>query len=212
MNIVNAVEQAVNRATEEISALSDEILELRGMSSRKVRHLLNNLCAQQHSAYLEIGTYSGSTLCSALFGNQSNVEAAYAVDHWRQFGGFDECQLRISKFLPAYGTRLTVLDGDMYQIGVERIVHPVTVFFYDGAHSKADTRNGICKFAELCAQEFVLVVDDWNFPGAKRGTQEALKQMRLTLLREWVLPARFNGDRQLWWNGLYLAAVAKKPC
>ena len=71
------------------------MLQLQGMSSRKVRHLLNNLCGMLGAeagddggcAYLEVGTYLGSTLLAALWGNGAVLRSAVAIDNFSEFGG-----------------------------------------------------------------------------------------------------------------------------
>lgn len=58
---------------------------LQGMSGQRFRALLNKLAQIQISgSYLEIGTFKGSTACSALYQNQ---RSAILVDNWSEFGG-----------------------------------------------------------------------------------------------------------------------------
>src|SRR3989304_1141005 len=88
------------------SRIPEEVAQLRGFSSPKIRHFLNNLCSFGECKYLEIGTWSGSTLIPAMYGN--DVEAM-AIDNFSQFGpeqhadGFDAKKVlyaNIKRFLP----------------------------------------------------------------------------------------------------------------
>lgn len=54
---------------DEHSKISQREKELFGLSSSRLRCLLNNLCSKEDVKYLEIGVYRGATLLSALYGN-----------------------------------------------------------------------------------------------------------------------------------------------
>ncbi|MCJ2134786.1 hypothetical protein MKK69_12070 [Methylobacterium sp. J-026] len=76
--------------------LSDPVLLMEGMSGKKYRIFINNLLSSLPDArYLEIGTWAGSTVCAAMYGNKAKVTC---VDNWSLFGGASrpfhaECQL-----------------------------------------------------------------------------------------------------------------------
>jgi len=57
---------------------------MEGMSSTKTRHFYNNLLQMTDARYLEIGTYKGSSVCSAMFNNRAKV---ICIDNWSEFGG-----------------------------------------------------------------------------------------------------------------------------
>lgn len=52
-----------------IAKISDREREIFGLSSLRLRSLLNNLCHKDDINYLELGVYKGATLISALYGN-----------------------------------------------------------------------------------------------------------------------------------------------
>ena len=76
--IVEHVRRAIANAREGLSKLASPphaaVLELEGMSNAHNRHLLNNLCAAVGARYLEVGTWKGSTLVSAVAGNERTLE------------------------------------------------------------------------------------------------------------------------------------------
>jgi GT2 family glycosyltransferase/2-polyprenyl-3-methyl-5-hydroxy-6-metoxy-1,4-benzoquinol methylase len=76
------VKQSIARAQRHESRLTPEALALPGMSSDKVRHLLNNLCGCEDVSYLEIGLHAGSTFCAALCNNSID---AVGIENWSQF-------------------------------------------------------------------------------------------------------------------------------
>ena len=76
---------AVNNALNHKSNLDEDVLSINGMSSPKVRHLINNICSISGiSHYLEVGTWRGSTLISAI-SNNKNIKMALGVDNFSQF-------------------------------------------------------------------------------------------------------------------------------
>ena len=84
--MVNSVKESILLAESETSQLHRDVLTLRGMSSDKVRHFLNNIVGKTKDArYLEIGAWKGSTFISAIYKN--NFTKAVAVDNFSEFGG-----------------------------------------------------------------------------------------------------------------------------
>ena len=70
---------AINKANNKQSDLPIEILEMEGMSSVKIRHLLNNICNFEGCNLLETGRYKGSTLCSSIYNNSLT---ATSIEFW----------------------------------------------------------------------------------------------------------------------------------
>lgn len=75
------IDAALQLADNEQSKISEREVELFGLSSKRLKALLNNLCSKENTNYLEIGVYKGSTLISALFGN--NTCKAVGVDNYK---------------------------------------------------------------------------------------------------------------------------------
>lgn len=69
------LEASLEMADNEHAKLSERERELFGLSSTRLRCLLNNLCSPRNTRYLEIGVYKGATLLSAL----ANNPTCYAV-------------------------------------------------------------------------------------------------------------------------------------
>jgi hypothetical protein len=200
---IERVVESITRAENFESKLNEEILSLEGMSSRKVRHFLNNLVTD-NDRYLEIGTWKGSTLISALYRN--NPAYYLAIDNWTEFGGpkqdfFNNC----TKFL---GFTPNFIEGDCFNIDTTNI-NNISIYFYDGGHFEEDHYKSITYFYNCLAEYFTLIVDDWTDAGVRKGTRRAIKDTNINILFEQELPARFNGDTENWWNGL-LVAYCKK--
>ena len=70
------VKMALEQADNERSQISERERELHGLSSIRLKCLINNLCAAEKMNYLEIGTYKGSTIIPAVMKN--DVKAVLA--------------------------------------------------------------------------------------------------------------------------------------
>ena len=81
--LINHINNSIEKAKNNQSNLSHEILSYDGMSSYKVRHLFNNLANHpSFKKYLEVGIYKGATSSAVIFNN--NIEAIL-IDNWSQF-------------------------------------------------------------------------------------------------------------------------------
>jgi hypothetical protein len=88
---------------------------------------------------------------------------------------------------------------------------PVGVYFYDGAHDEKSQYLAIKNVELLLAKEAVVVIDDWRFAEdsrsyAKVGTEKAIAESANDWMMLYELPARYNGDRAMWWNGVCVFA------
>lgn len=182
--------------------------EVDGMLSIKKQQLLNLAFTflDEGESYLEVGTYQGKSLLSAMINNPARP--VYACDN---FSEFDVNSLGITRTnLENYGLaeKVTFYDCDFLEIfSKDRLPEPIGLYFYDGAHDEASQFAAMVKVEPFLADEALVLVDDWRFAPdsqsyAKVGTMRAVKQSRAKWKLMYELPARFNGDRAMWWNGV----------
>lgn len=86
------IDVSLELADKEQSKVGEREKELFGFSSNRLKALLNNLCAQKDTKYLEIGVYKGSTIISAAYANPTLK--AVGVDNY----SYDEREPK--KFAP----------------------------------------------------------------------------------------------------------------
>lgn len=55
----------------------------------------------------------------------------------------------------------------------------------------------------------MIVVDYLKSAGTLASIRAGLRTVQAHVLYEWTLPARFNGDTDLWWKGLCVFAIEK---
>jgi predicted O-methyltransferase YrrM len=204
-----------------VAASIDLCPDVTGMMSLKKQRLLNLAFAQlaPTEGYLEVGTYQGKSLLSAMLDNPKRT--VHACDNFSQF---DVNSLSITRTnLRRYGLLNDVVfyDCDFLSIyDAEHLPAPIGLYFYDGAHDDNSQYLGIKQVEPFLANEALVLVDDWRFAPdsqsyARAATLRAAEESEhdWTLLNE--LPARFNGDRASWWNGVGVLSfrrhVAESP-
>jgi len=169
--------------------------------------------------YLEVGTYQGKSLVAALRGNRGRL--AVACDDFSQFDADGSNRTTLKLNLQAYGLsdQVKFYDTDFRKLFAkwhDEALPKIGAYFYDGAHDRLSQYDAIRLVEPLLADQAVVIVDDWRFAEdsgsyAEEGTKMAVTESSnlWTVLR--ILPARYNGDRDQWWNGLGILGFARRP-
>lgn len=208
-NIISHIQNSIMLAYQGQSKLNSSILNIEGMSSSKVRHLLNNICSAKDSCYLEIGCFKGSTFISALYGNDQSIIDAVGIDNWSEFGGpFQVFTKNCIKFLP--NSKYRFFSHESFSLDISSLFpKPVNIYFYDGDHSEEAQELALTYYNKALDNFFILIVDDWNWEKVKIGTFKAFKKLNYEIVYSEELPASFNGDIENWWNGIFIALIRK---
>lgn len=203
---------SIENAHLESSKITKEsgVLDIDGMSSRKVRHVLNNICSLSDTRYLEIGAWKGSTLISALYEN--NHVKATCIENFSDFNGPRDTFHNNVRLYSSQGKipSFQFIDADCFAIDTS-VIEKKNCYFFDGGHEVDDHVRAFTYYNGILDDTFICVVDDWNhkYDNVRIGTKRAFKELNYKVHYEAELPAKFNGDRELWWNGLYIAVVTK---
>jgi hypothetical protein len=118
------VKASLEMADNERSKITEREREMHGLSSVRLKCLINNLCAAESVNYLEIGVYKGATLIAAMRGNNIN---ATGVDNfkyddrepnkWAPEGYiWDNMKSQLEANLNTYRLQPDVVNGDKIQI------------------------------------------------------------------------------------------------
>ncbi len=212
--LIEHVRQSLALARCGISQFDPAVLEVPGMSGRCYRMFINNLIRRLHEPhYLEVGSWAGSTLCSAINGNAVH---ATAIDNWSEFGGPREAfQANLSRFATP-GAFVRFYQCDFRRVDFTAIA-PCDVYLFDGPHEIQDQYDGIALALPALRSRFVLIVDDWNWQKVRDGTWQAVRA--LDLKPRYSIEVRTTSDdshppvafqHSDWHNG-YFIGVLEKP-
>jgi len=207
--MIEHVKRSIDNAISHKSKLTKEILSLEGMSSIPNRHLLNNLADMPGLNYLEIGVYTGSTFIATLFGNKFN--SAYAIDNWCQFNGNPNTFKRNCE---QFGVNdYVLLEGDSFNPGpIAGIKDKINMYFYDGDHELESSRMSLTYYYPVMADEFIFVVDDFDWWTTEDGVKLGIEEVGLDVLYEKHLRSNSTNDNDTWWNGIYVSILKKNGC
>ena len=212
--LIPYVKRAFAQAFAGEGTLDPGVLTMDGMSGRKYRLFINNLIKTiPNPRYLEVGSWAGSTLCSAINGN---AVTAAAIENWSQFGGPRDAFVANLAAFRSSSSEVRVLEQDFRTVDYTSI-GAFNVFMYDGPHSPEDQYDGIALARPALDAEFVLIVDDWNWQEVRLGTARAIEQLDLSM--EYSLEIRSSLDNSHpevgfqhsdWHNG-YFISVVRQP-
>jgi hypothetical protein len=211
------VGDALRKAFELSTKLPASVLDMQGMSGRKYRMFINNLISSlRDPRYLEVGSWAGSTACSAIFGNRATITC---IDNWSEFGGPKETFLNNIKDALLDDAAFNFIEKDFRAVDFYSI-GKYNVYLFDGPHGYQDQFDGIVAASPALDQEFVLIVDDWNWPDVRNGTMDGLASAGTRVLR-WVEIRTTQDDthadaagplqRTDWHNGYLIAVASRSP-
>ncbi|WP_028571685.1 class I SAM-dependent methyltransferase [Desulfonatronum lacustre] len=192
----------------------DPLPNVQGKTAPKVQRLLQLgvRCLPPEECYFEVGTFQGKTLISAALFNEDKHLAA--CDDFSEFTdnpeqALDVLRRNISRHCPPHQC-IDFHMADFRRVLREgRLSKPIGFYFNDGAHDYANQFDGMTHVEDHLADEALVLVDDWRFtPDSRSQARQATLDAIARSKRKWELiyelPARFNGDAAMWWNGLGL--------
>ena len=206
------VKTARNKANNNESKLTPSILQLQGMSGVKTRHFYNNICSHPAAKYLEVGSWKGSTLISALYNNQHCP--AVAIDNWSQFNGpCLEFHANCKTYIPE--SWLFVIENDCFNVSLSN--RKFNIFLFDGAHDYDSQKKAITYFYKNLELPCVVIIDDWNWQSVRSGTYDGLHEVGANIVYEDHVrltqdDSHTNTDlaRDSYWNGMGVFVIGRK--
>lgn len=221
IDTIHHIVDSINKADNCISNISNssnekeskEILNYEGYTGTKTRHFYNNICSKLIDArYLEIGTWNGSSSISAVYKN--NIYALF-IDNWSQFNGTPDI---FKKAITEFGktSECYLLEADCWKINLSEI-GKFNIYLYDGAHTELDHFKALEYYLPNLDDEFIFMVDDWNWPEVRDGTMRAIRECNLTMkFRHEIFVSsddlkgmpNHNG-KKTWWNGIGIFLLSK---
>lgn len=182
--------------------------DVQGMLSLRKQRLLNLAFSMlpENEAYFEVGTFQGKSLISAQLGNAPRT--VYAADNFAEFAGNDYETLWGNLGRYRLQAQVSFHNGDFRDACTPDFLRvPVGLYFYDGAHDLESQYLGIKRVEPFLADDALIFVDDWRYGPdsrsyAKPGTMQAIQESPHHWQLLYELPARYNGDLALWWNGV----------
>ena len=184
----------------------DDVLEAVPGLARENNLALLNLAASLVPAgesYVEVGTFRGTSLISALRGNDG-LDAVAIDDFSFREASRDQLESNLARF--GVAGRPTILEGDFREVlrGGALDGRRVGVYYYDAGHSYEDQLDGLRLIEPYLADEALLIVDDSDWERVDRADRDYLgSQPRARLLFD--IPGDEKGFPH-WWKGVHVIA------
>ena len=200
------IDNAFQNAENNISKITNDIIEMDGMSGTKTRHFYNNLLNFHDARYLEIGTWKGSSVCSAMCGNKGTV---VCIDNWCQFGGPKE-EFLMNFYKHKGDNDATFIESDCYKIDISKLPK-FNIYMYDGEHSSESHYKALLHYYNSLDDIFIFIVDDWNWKDVRDGTLSSIQKLNLKILYEKEIRLTWDNSTTTgpWWNGIYVTILQK---
>ena len=217
MSSRNRLEELLD--TNQDYANASHLVDVEGLSTPRVCNLLNDMVRgmDPEHYYLEIGTWKGLTLCSAIHANQGKrVIACDKFRLWGRWTGWGVLARRalfrnVAREEREGGAKVTFHHMTSKELFQRELVpkDSVEVYFYDGDHSYEGTYHGVIAAAPCLTQQSYLLMDDWNDEVIQKATFDACEEAKLKIA--WM--RELEGDnlsQDGWWNGLGVFFLEKQ--
>jgi hypothetical protein len=214
MDLVKHIEDSIEWGKLEVSKLTQDILDIHGITSNKVRSFLNNICSLDNATYLEVGVFRGATFCSAIYGNDIK---SIAIDNFmspnltpkgvsQKLGNYYKHNIDIlpqEEFLhnvKRFGNvnNISVYKTD-YQTFDFKTLPYVDIIFYDGETKYHDQYVALTNMLPIFSKETIVIMDDWNWNSGAFDKFIEDNNLMITHHKELYTSGEDSKD---FWNGL----------
>jgi hypothetical protein len=213
MDLIKHIDESIHWGEKEVSKLSQDVINIHGITSNKVRCFLNNICSVG-GTYLELGVFRGATFCSSLYQNDIHC---IGIDN---FASPNLMPMGVSQKLATYlKQRIEIppqedLINNVKQFGdTDRVdifktdyttfdysqLPKINIIFYDGDTRFYDQYVTLKKLIPQFAKETILIMDDWNWNSGAIDKLIIEEGLVITHKREIITSGE---DMDSFWNGL----------
>ncbi len=180
------------------------------MSRPRVYAVLNAIVRSMDpdEIYLEVGTYQGGSLISAL---QNNAVRAIGVDSFAEFQETNSFE-RTAENLRTFGVAERV---ELKNMGFQQFFGQVdpafkaAVYYYDGAHDYQTQLAGMEAAWSYLKPGSLIIVDDYTYPEVSRAINQFVANHIDGVKFQFVMgvPENMTERDEHYWNGIVVLRV-----
>jgi len=193
--------------------LPESIYKMEGMSGKKYRTFVNTLIKNLKDVrYLEVGSWKGSTACASFYNNSGTFTC---IDNWSEFGGPKQEFEENTKKHITENVKFNFIENDFRNINYNEL-GKFNVYVYDGPHSQQDHDDAMSLPLTALDNEYILIVDDWNWDYVRNGTLSGLESSNQKIISSITIRSSLDnihpvlhGKDSDWHNGYFLAVIQK---
>jgi hypothetical protein len=221
MDLIKHIDDSIRWGEREVSKLNQDVLNIHGITSNKVRSLLNNICSIE-GTYLEVGVFRGATCCSAIYNNDKLH--AIGIDN---FASPNLMPMGVSQKLASYLKQgLDVTPQENFIDNVKRFGDPdrldiyktdyttfdysqlpkLDIVFYDGDTKFHDQYVTLKKLIPQFSDKTILIMDDWNWDSG--ALYRIIDEEKLFVSHQKEIFTK-GEDMEDFWNGIGIFLIEK---
>jgi predicted O-methyltransferase YrrM len=154
-------------------------------------------CLDEGESYVEVGTFRGTSLISAMLGNPGRDFVA--LDNWSMG---DASRAELDTNLARYSLEATMLEGDAFATLRSDALRNRTIgaYYYDNGHAYEQQLDGMRLAEPYLASPALVIVDDTDWERVERAVADYLAgQPRATEIFRAGGKGRGNPE---WWDGM----------
>jgi len=186
----------------------DVLSSLHCMSRPRVYAVLNACVSAMDPGelYVEVGTYQGGSLISAL---RDNDARAIGVDSFGEFKETNNQEITRRNLATFFSVSPRVV---LYNMGFKEFFAQcsanlkIQVYYYDGAHDYETQLAGMEAAWKFLLPGSIVLVDDLTYPEVTRAVNQFISNHVGNLKIKFVMLPEQNTD-EIWWNGVCVLQV-----
>ena len=198
--LIKKIKESLDESLSLKRKIDEKIITMEGLSGRKYRSLINNLVEKiEKPSYLEIGSWLGSTACSAAFKNDFKITC---IDNWSQiffsekFPDPEQIFKKNIKECLSTKTEYNFINNDFRKVDYNNI-GKYNIYLFDGPHHFEDHFDGITLVQPALTDKYILIVDDWNWDQVRNGTNAAIEELKLKVISILEIRTTHDGSNAL---------------
>jgi hypothetical protein len=215
MITIDHIQKSIQDATNQISKLPFDIAIRPGLSGKRVRYLLNNICSFPGCKYLNCGVNTGSSMFSAIYHNNM---IATGIDWFRSDSNkeVEKTFWRNMSEVINYETEtldrtIEIINQDCFTVDLKK---KYNCYFYDADHTFDGQYKALSYFLPFLEDEFIFICDDFDNQTIKEGTNKAITDLKFEVKFRWEGGGCFgdwdpSSETNFWWNGLLVSYLRK---
>ena len=223
------VRAALELADNERSKITEREKDLYGLTSLRLKAFLNNLCAKERVNYLEIGTYKGATLLSALYGNEKTK--AVGIENFKyddrepkrwapNDGIWENMKSQLYSNIERYKDpdsgvntdNITIIEGDFETVDLSTFSKFDVCFFDVSPVDAAKYDAFVTNIIPAMLHESVVVFTNYSNETHANELQEMFIRHEDKITMQWS-EHRISGglsDATKYYSGILVAGIKKK--
>lgn len=222
------IDAVLELSDKEESKLSEREREIFGLSSTRLRSLLNNLCSKDNTSYLELGVYRGATFISAIAGNKINKAVGvdsftYEVRELKRFAPKGEIWYNMKSQLetnldrfssgsaPVFDSnKVTMINGDFREADFGKSLFNVVFMDVQPALEEHYTAFNE-KIIPLLASESVVVFSGYSDENQAQLINKTIASLPSPYQVSWTRKRISSGmsDGTKYYSGVLIAGIYK---